>query len=93
MDAQSTLSTPAHLFNARRLYQESTDTALDWLVRNGALKNSKSRKTNEENEKSLIGKEKLSNAARISKRRLTAPQYIRSAFQTALVNRRRITAW
>lgn len=76
MDAEPTLSTPAHLFNARRLCKESTDTALDWLVRNGALKNSKSRKTNDENEKSLTAKEILSNAARISKRRLTAPQYV-----------------
>lgn len=38
-------------------------------------------------------KDILAHADRISKRKVTAPQYVHSAFQTTLVNRRRMTAW
>ncbi|KAK3628344.1 hypothetical protein LTR56_017543 [Elasticomyces elasticus] len=38
-------------------------------------------------------KDILACAGRISKRKLTAPQYVENAFQTALINRRRMTAW
>lgn len=55
---------------------------MDWLAANSSKGKEK-----------LFVNDILSCAEQISKRKKTAPQYVQSAFKSALVNRRRMTAW
>ena len=80
---------PAYLLSVRSLYKKSTATVVEWLTANGALKKPS---------KACAGsiqmsvKDILASAERVSKRKVTAPQYVNSAFKTALINRRKMTA-
>ncbi|KAK3622516.1 hypothetical protein LTR56_022145 [Elasticomyces elasticus] len=92
MDEQASPDAPSHLLNARRLYKQSTSLLVEWLDDHGAEKAGRGgAKTGTKREMTV--KDILACAGRISKRKLTAPQYVENAFQTALINRRRMTAW
>src|SRR6266480_550759 len=73
---------PTYLFDVRTHYKRSTAVVVDWLATNSSKGKEK-----------MSVKDILSCSEQISKRKKTAPQYVRSAFKTALVNRRRMTAW
>jgi hypothetical protein len=81
---------PAYLLSVRSLYKKSTATVVEWLTANRELKKPS---------KACAGgtqmsvKDILASAERVSKRKVTAPQYVNSAFKTALINRRKMTAW
>ncbi|KAK5714859.1 hypothetical protein LTR17_016969 [Elasticomyces elasticus] len=90
MDEQPSPDAPSHLLNARRLYKQSTSLLVEWLDDHGAEKAGRGgAKTGTKREMTV--KDILACAGRISKRKLTAPQYVDNAFQTALINRRKVS--
>ncbi|KJX98001.1 hypothetical protein TI39_contig446g00003 [Zymoseptoria brevis] len=101
------MNMPARLLNARRLCKDSTADIIDWLSftssirKKPAIQQSKKRRGKPKTqghgttngEKIMKVDEIVSCANCIIKSNATRPQYIRSAFKKALVNRRVITAW
>ncbi|KAF2183724.1 hypothetical protein K469DRAFT_785271 [Zopfia rhizophila CBS 207.26] len=81
----STPLTPS-LFTIFQNYKRSTSVVIDWLASNGS-----ERKKKESGPSALAVNQILRAAEAISKRKLTAPQYVKGTFKSTLVNRRRIT--
>ena len=74
---------PAHLLALYLGYKKSTGTIIEWLQRHGKAKDKRS------NILSIADLKRLSIVA--SKKRKSAPEHIRGAFQSTIVAREKIT--
>ena len=86
-----TAKTPAALHHIRDLYKRSTAIVLDYLVQNGRSDGNTSDAVLLSSE--LPVKDILTFASHISTLKIQVPDYIHSAFCTAILNRRKVTAW
>ncbi|KAF4304050.1 putative amidohydrolase 3 protein [Botryosphaeria dothidea] len=84
---------PPDFWQLYKSYKRDTGYVLDWLRLNAVENVARSKKTRSPIEARLPVRQILRASELISKRRLTAPQYVRGAFKRTLVKRRQLNQW